>query len=292
MTQSTFAIAVSVVGVIQTFCSIYISVIDKEEKNKRDKLIKKMFILVGIITLISGVFLFTYEFEPEPFDEMPEERLIKKAEEYFLINDYSKVYEVYKTNKLDTNPLALTNLGYMYENGLGVEVDIDIARKYYYNASLLGDETNINNWIIFVLKYPKSYEEVLSCLDIGCKINSEISSKFIKNIMPDLEEYDYCDLFINLPYERQLEILQMSTYEESYTEEKNYDSNFIKEDYLNPAYIGETIVTGVYKKNQGDVESSYEMLLITRKAINKINYLTITRFAFIDDQETSFIFNK
>lgn len=50
---------------------------------------------------------------------------------YFEMQDYSKSVQLYQSSALRFSPQALWNLGYMYEYGLGVEIDFSMAKRYY-----------------------------------------------------------------------------------------------------------------------------------------------------------------
>jgi len=49
--------------------------------------------------------------------------------------DYKKAYEIYLKLAMDGNPVAANNLGIMYEEGLGTEVDTESAEMWYNMAS-------------------------------------------------------------------------------------------------------------------------------------------------------------
>lgn len=54
--------------------------------------------------------------------------------------DYKKAVEFYKKSALQGDPIGQCNLGYMYEKGLGIEVDLKKAVLWYEKSALQGDE--------------------------------------------------------------------------------------------------------------------------------------------------------
>ena len=53
---------------------------------------------------------------------------------YYNMGNYKKAFFFYQSSALKYSPQAIWNLGYMYEYGLGVERDFEMARKYYDQA--------------------------------------------------------------------------------------------------------------------------------------------------------------
>ena len=48
-----------------------------------------------------------------------------------IFQDYLKAFDIYKKLALDGNGIAANNLGIMYEEGLGVKVDLECAEMWY-----------------------------------------------------------------------------------------------------------------------------------------------------------------
>ncbi|EDO17068.1 hypothetical protein Kpol_530p38 [Vanderwaltozyma polyspora DSM 70294] len=53
---------------------------------------------------------------------------------YFEMGDYPRALTSYQSAALKYSPMALWNLGYMYENALGVEKDYHLAKRFYDEA--------------------------------------------------------------------------------------------------------------------------------------------------------------
>lgn len=50
---------------------------------------------------------------------------------YYNMGDYDKAFKMYQNAAMKQSPQALWNVGYMYENGLGIVKDYHLARRYY-----------------------------------------------------------------------------------------------------------------------------------------------------------------
>lgn len=114
-----------------------------------------------------------------------EEALLQKAEKYYLINNYIETIHIYNMEKLNTNAIALSNLGYMYEHGLGYGKDIEKAREYYQKANCLGNKTAMENYVLFTIKYPISFDNLLRVLRGGFEEESEVAYNFIATYLDD-----------------------------------------------------------------------------------------------------------
>ncbi|MVX35886.1 SEL1-like repeat protein [Myroides sp. LoEW2-1] len=55
--------------------------------------------------------------------------------------DYNKALKLFHIAEQHNNPYSITNIGYMYEYGLGTEIDIKKALEYYEKGAELGNET-------------------------------------------------------------------------------------------------------------------------------------------------------
>ncbi|QLQ79164.1 hypothetical protein HG537_0B05120 [Torulaspora globosa] len=53
---------------------------------------------------------------------------------FYRMGNYSKALSAYQSAALKFSPQAIWNLGYMYEHGLGTEVDFHLAKRYYDQA--------------------------------------------------------------------------------------------------------------------------------------------------------------
>lgn len=110
-----------------------------------------------------------------------EEELLQSAANYFLTDNYVETIHIYNMDKLENNVIALNNLGYMYEHGLAYGKDIEKAREYYEKANNLGNYDALENYILFTIKYPLSFDNLISVLREGYAHNSETVKSFIKS---------------------------------------------------------------------------------------------------------------
>ena len=170
----------------------------RDRLSKKDKILGIVVpILCAFITLIStilGCFITHYltlkAIDYERAMELAEnneseEKLLQSAANYFLTDNYVETIHIYNLDKLENNAIALNNLGYMYEHGLAYGKDIEKAREYYKKASKLGNNEAMENYILFTIKYPLSFDNLLSVLREGYAHNSETVKAFIKSFFYD-----------------------------------------------------------------------------------------------------------
>ena len=96
--------------------------------------------------------------------------------EFYPFNDksksdkyYSKALKAYK-KMVDTDGNACYEIGYMYQNGLGVDKDLGQAKYYYKEGALLGD--NNAAWRLGLIyknemEYTDAYNFLLKAADGG-----------------------------------------------------------------------------------------------------------------------------
>ena len=63
------------------------------------------------------------------------EKLYNEAESFFNKKDYKKAFNIYMECAKENDPESLYMVGYMYEEALGVEENIEEAFKYYKQAA-------------------------------------------------------------------------------------------------------------------------------------------------------------
>lgn len=57
--------------------------------------------------------------------------------------DYRKAVQMYRAAEVENSALALFNLGYMHENGLGIQQDFHLAKRYYDQSLALNAEASL-----------------------------------------------------------------------------------------------------------------------------------------------------
>ena len=129
------------------------------------------------------------------YDLLSENDLLARADSFYNIGDYYEVINIYKDDRLSINPIALNNLGFIYENGLGVDANISVAKKYFSQAAKLNNQDAIDNYMIFNIKYPYTYDDLLENLKLGYINKSEVVYKFINE---NFNSYD--DNYILFPH--------------------------------------------------------------------------------------------
>lgn len=83
--------------------------------------------------------------------ESDEETLMNYAKFYYTAGDLEGVVRIYGNSKLSNNPIALTNLGYLYANGIYFSPNLEIAENYYNQAIELGfDQAMCNKVAMYI----------------------------------------------------------------------------------------------------------------------------------------------
>lgn len=123
-------------------------------------------------------------------NNLSEEELLINAQKYYKIGEYIKAVNIYEMDKLEINPIALNNLGYMYEEGILFEKNLFKAKSYYEKAAQLGNYQAMENWINFTICYPESYDELLNCLKYGYENESQVVYEFLSEYMPSADNTD------------------------------------------------------------------------------------------------------
>lgn len=295
MTKTNFSLFMTMVGFFASMLQFKFF--------KSDKVGKKRYCTINIILIVIIVFgslwfIKNYEFLPEDTNLTVENMLIK-AEEYYKMEDYLNAINIYNNKELDTNAISLSNLGYFYEHGMGVNKNIQKAKENYQKAKQLGNEDALDNWVICILNYPESYDEVLKCLKEGYDNNSQVTFEFISKSMSagqinilNKNEVDMMTAnFFKLSEDYQKQVLEGSQYE-VYRREEEFSE------------IGRKI-WGTYKARTEKFKEvidlvSYEITTDTGEKISKmipvylernITHLDILekRFYFADEYQTRFI---
>lgn len=252
-------------------------------------------LVTGIITVLATFYFnnrtIDYEHSLKQYENsMTEEQLLLKAQDYYIVGEYIKAIQLYTLDKINTNPVALNNLGYMYEKGIFVNKDIKLAKDYYHKAYELGGKDYYNNWFIFNVTYPDSFYSIISLLKDGNRNKCLIVEDFLNYIYQNGLN-DNFEKFNQLSYEDQIKVLQYMMYERTmFTSECDYyGSDFVKSvewDYF-------------------PTKNEYNFLFIPQKESNGITYykaeeeqanitrydgeVVINEFVYSTFNETSFI---
>lgn len=137
-------------------------------------------ILGCVLTYYFTICSIDYENALEIYQEnKTNEELLLEAEMYYKMGELDKTFQIYSLDNLSTEPIALNNLAYLYENGIFVSRDVSRAKELYDKAYKLGNVEVVNNWIIFNLKYPESLYNLVDNLAIAHNMGSYVPSDFI-----------------------------------------------------------------------------------------------------------------
>lgn len=256
--------------------------------------------LISIVPVILGCFITHYlalkaiDYEQAYSiveNNATEEELLQSAANYFLTDNFVETIHIYNMDKLENNAIALNNLGYMYEHGLAYGRDIEKAREYYEKANNLRNYDAMENYILFTIKYPLSFDNLISVLREGYAHNSETAKSFIKSYFYDSNPSDD-DLegFINLDDILLQEIL---CYQIDYRLKE--DTEIIDDGMLGKRVYYEAqedieYKTLQYEINSEDHSSTYvqSIPVYINVPVGEIRYYYIN-FMFADDRETQFI---
>lgn len=193
-------------------------------KSKSKKLFKTTIsnIISGTIVAIISVLLthyltlkqiqYSYNFDIVKYEEgqYTQEELLERALKYYNVEQYLDVINIYNLDTMETNPIALNNLAYMYEKGIFFNVNIEKAKELYFHASQLGCQTATDNFVIISLQNPNNIDELVAALKYGYQNNSIAVYQYMeyftyeggKSIDDffDLYDYEQKDLLIQTSY--------------------------------------------------------------------------------------------
>lgn len=138
--------------------------------------------------------------------ESNEETLMNYAKFYYTAGNLEGVVRIYGNSKLASNPIALTNLGYLYANGIYFSQNLEIAENYYNQAIALGFEQAMCNKLAMYINNKLDGIDIV--LKDGFEKRNEKIAKFISsNYWEDDPEinmamyYDFFRLSIEEQYE-------------------------------------------------------------------------------------------
>jgi TPR repeat protein len=80
-----------------------------------------------------------------PPESLTPQAMEAKGDEYYQAKDYQQAVAWFRKAAEAGEPLGMTNLGYVYENGYGVEKDHKEAITWYRKAAEAGDAQGMNN---------------------------------------------------------------------------------------------------------------------------------------------------
>lgn len=169
-------------------------------KHNKPTTAKSKAILVGIGLLFGGMFACAIPFfvsnikswqiskESIPQEiENSEQQILAQAELYYNGEQYKSVVELYTSDLLLENPIALNNLGYMYSKGIYFDQDFDTAVHYYELASNQGSSDAVHNLIAIQLHSCATFEEVVNVLNTGYNSGDKGTFLFLGSILQGKE---------------------------------------------------------------------------------------------------------
>lgn len=286
-----------ILTVIISAISLRYNIINNE-RNYNNRKIAKLFTIVSFLLIACVVILVQFFTIPDETKVMDNTNLKIKAQEYFGIEEYIKAVEIYQNDNLDTDVVALNNLAYIYENGLGVSKDYDVAESLYLKASKMDNVKAKKNYISFVLNHPRSYSQIIEALDLAYSISDEPVIKWMaiggsKKPLNEINESDYkryAQEYLNNGFEDKKDFIKNYFYEEEIPIE--YYSGISNSDFV--SYVqtkkDKKLFVGAYKVVVENGEKSYTPIYTT---VQQTSAVVIAQKLPIGDQSnTEFIYIK
>ena len=105
-----------------------------------------------------------------------------KGQDEFNAGNYTKAVDYWK-RVANSNIQAANKLGFMYENGLGIERNYKSAKEYYSKAAAQGlDEAKMNLGLLLLFRYSEPVKEGRNNFDIGVEYIMEANSWIKKQV--------------------------------------------------------------------------------------------------------------
>lgn len=117
----------------------------------------------------------------------PEEISLASAGRKLEIKDYASAADIY-LQILDGTPentTTLCNLGYLFANGLGTEVDLQQALEYYDQAITYGNFQALRNELALCLENDVPIERIAELIQEGLRVENPEICKFVAASMQD-----------------------------------------------------------------------------------------------------------
>lgn len=161
--------------------------------------------------------------------------------------DYNKAKHLFELASTHDNPYSVTNLGYMYEHGFGVEQDVQKAIQYYTKGAELGNNTSYNN--LALIYY-------FGAGGMDCDFNSAIH--YFKQV--NTNEYQVCNYLADCYY-------LLGEYKNAL--------KYIKEDRKGNDYIGSFLLGKMHCYGYGVKQDSALAIPLLEKAVEQEYNLAI-----------------
>lgn len=167
-----------------------------------------------------------------PLSTSPEDLLIL-AEAFYEERDYSRAFKIYdEYSILNKNSVALCNLGFLYANGLGTDLNYDMASAKYAQSWGLGNLKAVSNHLAANLRAKRPYQQLV---DIGVQHNIKPIVAFFlacktrgqQPLLNSLESYndDYSLAFDEVYEEKYIGV---------FVGEKPQNVDYLKCEYIGP----------------------------------------------------------
>ncbi|XCP85276.1 SEL1-like repeat protein [Roseburia hominis] len=183
-------------------------------------------IVVGISACLTHYF--TLKEMQQDYDKMTTYELLYEAYLEHNAGNFGNCINIYKIEKVETNPEAINNMAYMYYKGLGIHADVEKARTLFKEAYET-DSKYIDGIVGIEIICPKDITETNEWVNIALREKNEQVQRFVDvllgEVYPDksLNSQDY----LKLSTKEQVELL-----ESSLTTEYEWNKDTIEDTYF------------------------------------------------------------
>lgn len=184
--------------------------------------------------------------DPSKYSEV---EVLKQAEFLYDSEEYKAVFNLYSLDQVSNNEIALSNLGYMYAKGLGVQQNTDKAIKKYNAAIRQGSYIARKNKIILLFNNIFVTDK-----------NDDFDAKYIKEIIKEANELS--NMHVNDDFSSYFNT------ELSFLNALKNTDDFFRRYY----YWGKPQIVRLYTIPSNDFYTKYEDMHESQHATAELNY--------------------
>lgn len=118
-----------------------------------------------------------YSFSESDYMKYTVQEILAAADCSYKKGDYETVLSLYNLSQVENNSIALCNMAYLYENGIGVKKDIEKAVEYLKKAN-----TQVSNRYLlslYLLYYDDKQEEIVTLINYLAQCGDELTLEYI-----------------------------------------------------------------------------------------------------------------
>lgn len=152
-------------------------------KMKR-KLIKIAGFIATLFAIVGYIYSCTAYFDNK--DAVRTEKALQEADYFLKVGRYNDAMEIYTKYESKKIAKVYNNLGYMYQQGLGVEKNLKKAEMYYQEAGKNGSEIATNNLLVLYLEQNRD-DDVTDILLASYHVHNDERTKYGLSLIQDVE---------------------------------------------------------------------------------------------------------